>query len=42
MFVLRTVVLKESGFLNFVFGFVKYLKEIKDLVTELNVRSGGD
>jgi len=41
MFVDRTTVLKESGFLNFVFGFVKYLKEIKDLVMELNVGSDG-
>ena len=42
MFVRRTSVLKESGFLNFVFRFVKYLKEIKDLVMGLSIESGCD
>ena len=33
MFVYRTFVLEEFAFLNFVFGFVKYLKRIKGLVS---------
>ena len=42
MFVYRTIVLKESVFLNFVSGFVKYLKRIKVSIMHLSVRSNGD
>jgi len=42
MFVHRTIVLRESAFLNFVFGFLKYLKETKVSVMHLSVRSGDD